>query len=245
MHDSTAFGEGPFVLDELLAPGAEGTQDTELRLAALRAVADGTSPNLVRLRRPAPTAAFTGRDALLPGFDRACAAATARGFTPVVRPVGGRFAPYHPGCLVLDLVGRHDDPRSGSTARFEGLAEALAARLRDLGADAAVGPLPREYCPGTWSVHGRTPAVKLVGSAQRQVRGAYLLSASLVVHDAAPLRGLVAEAYGILGLDVDPSTVGALEDLVPGIDLTTACDAVLAAVTDLVGDPQPSDLSAR
>ncbi len=71
-------------------------------------------------------------------------------------------------------------PAPTTASRREG--ERLAGALRGLGVDARVGEVPGEYCPGAYSVNARG-RVKLIGTAQRLVRGAALLGASVVVGD--------------------------------------------------------------
>ncbi|MEH3076398.1 MAG: hypothetical protein PGN11_06910 [Quadrisphaera sp.] len=214
--------------------------DAARRLALLADVGEGRSPQLVRLLRPAPTAAFSRRDALLPGFAAAQGVAREHGFAPVVRPVGGRMAPYHQQTLVVDVVGRSDDPRRGMTERFELVADALIEVLEGLGLDARTGELPREYCPGKHSVHvvGAAGATKVAGTAQRQTRHAYLVSTLLVVDDAAPLRAVTTDVYAALGLDLDPATVGAVADHVPG-DRVTVEEVAAALVQALAGRLDP------
>jgi len=236
---------GPFDLEDrtdasVHAPLA-AADDAARRLALLTEVGEGRSPQLVRLLRPAPTAAFSRRDALLPGFAAAQEAARAHGFAPVVRPVGGRMAPYHPDTLVIDVIGRSDDPRRGMTERFEVVADVLVDVLSGLGLDARAGELPREYCPGQHSVHVMTPglppgATKVAGTAQRQTRRAYLVSALLVVDGSAELRAVTTDVYAALGLDLDPATVGAVADHAAGV---TPQEVAAALVPALAGRLEP------
>jgi len=98
--------------------------------------------------------------------------------------------------------------------------------------DARLGPVPGEYCPGDYSIndgHGH----KLVGTAQRLVRGAWLFSTVIVVTDAEPVRDVLVAAYRALRLDWDPRTVGAVADTVPGVRVQDTRNAVLAAYTAL------------
>lgn len=235
----TAAMRGPFELDDRLAlTPLDPDDDAARRLALLAEVGEGRSPQLVRLLRPAPTAAFSRRDALLPGFGAAWETARRHGFAPVVRPVGGRMAPYHPDTLVLDVIGRSDDPRRGMTERFEVVADALVEVLGGLGLQAQAGELPREYCPGQHSVNATSPAgtSKVAGTAQRQTRRAYLVSALLVVDGSAQLRAVTTDVYAALGLDLDPATVGAVADHVPGV---TVEEVTAALVPALAGRLEP------
>jgi len=181
----------------------------------------------IEWERPSPSAAFSRRDSLSPGFDGAVKQVRELGFTPFIRPVGGRLAAYHGDSLVLDLLLRTADPHPGTTPRFRAVAQALAEGLRTLGIDARVGAVPGEYCPGDWSVNaaGRR---KLVGTGQRLVRNAVLFTAVIVVGNPEPLREVMTDAYAQLGFELDPATVGAISDDVPGVTL----DEVREALTD-------------
>jgi uncharacterized peroxidase-related enzyme len=101
-------------------------------------------------------------------------------------------------------------------------------RVRALGVDARVGPVPREFCPGEFTVNARG-AVKLVGTAQRVVRHASLLAASVAVVGAERLRAVLVDVYAALELDMDPATVGAVAEDVPGVGVDDVARAVVAA----------------
>ncbi|NKX56355.1 lipoate--protein ligase family protein [Arthrobacter mobilis] len=202
-------------------------------LDMLAAARQGRLQPVMRLYRPAPTVAFGQRDAKLPGFAQAAQRCRELGFEPLVRKAGGRAAAYHEGCLVLDHVEPHADAVMGAKSRFALFGELLAGALRHTGLLAQVGEIPGEYCPGEFSVHGIHPAdpehrIKLVGTAQRVVSGAWLFSSVIVVQDSAPLRQVLTDSYAALGLDWNPATAGAADDLLPALDV----DAVEAAVRE-------------
>jgi octanoyl-[GcvH]:protein N-octanoyltransferase len=182
---------------------------------------------VLRLYEPAPTVAFGRRDELRPGFPDAARAARERGFTPLVRKVGGRAAAYHGGCLVVDHVEPAEDPATGIQDRYRLFGDMLVAALEELEVDADVGQLPGEYCPGEHSVHGTHPApsparkIKLAGTAQRVVAGAWYFSTVLVVEHSEPIRSVLTDVYAALDLEWDPATAGAVDDLRPG---TTVAD---------------------
>ena len=193
--------------------GAAG--DLDFALAMLDAARAGNLGPTLRLYRPQPTVALGQRDARLPGFDAAAAAGRAQGFEPLVRKAGGRAAAYHRGCLVLDHVEPDGEGVAGSRPRFAAFGELYASALRAAGVHAAMGEIPGEYCPGEFTVHGTTGTgrkIKLVGTAQRVVAGAWLFSSVVVVQDAAPLRRVLTGCYSALGLDWNPETAGAAED---------------------------------
>ncbi|WP_323745704.1 lipoate--protein ligase family protein [Arthrobacter gandavensis] len=208
--------------------GAAGDLQHALDLLAA-ARGGGLGPSL-RIYQPRPTVAFGQRDARLPGFADAAAACRDLGFEPLVRKAGGRAAAYHQGCLVLDHIEPEADAVRHSLARFTDFAQLLAGALRHAGVPAGVGEIPGEYCPGEYSVHGGTEArIKLVGTAQRVVSGAWLFSSVVVIEDSAPLREVLTAVYEALGLDWDPATAGAAEDLNPGLTVAGAEASLLAA----------------
>src|SRR4051812_21828798 len=79
--------------------------DVALGPALLEAPLQGAE-EVVRIHSPLPTAAFSRRDTLRPGFADAVAAVRRREFEPVVRFPGGRLAVYHEGSVVVDHVRR-------------------------------------------------------------------------------------------------------------------------------------------
>ena len=177
-------------------------------LARAQAAPDGAA--VLRVAWPRPTLAFSRLDTLAPGWPAAREAARGHGFEPVVRQRGGRAAAYHEGCLLLDLVSPDPDPRTGIRPRYEAGAAVLVGALAGLGVDARVGAVPGEYCPGDHSVNA-SGRVKLAGTAQRVVRGAWLFSSMLVVCGADRLRAVLDDVHAALGLQWDPASVGSVE----------------------------------
>jgi lipoate-protein ligase A len=220
--------------------------DVALGPALLSAVAAEAGADRLRLYRPGPTLAFSGRDCATPGIGAAAAAARAAGFTPVRRGPGGRAAAYHRGALCLDHVSADPHGAGEIRARFTGFGELLVDALRAVGADARLGPVPGEYCPGEFSIndgHGH----KLVGTAQRLVRGGWLFGTVILVTDAEPLRSVLVEVYRALGLDWDPATVGSVQDTAPGVTVSDVQRAVLDAYAqrwELSPAPIPADVLA-
>ncbi|MCX6500652.1 MAG: lipoate--protein ligase family protein [Arthrobacter sp.] len=214
-------------------------EDLDFALGLLQRVKTGAVGPLLRLYRPAPTVAFGQRDTHLPGFDAAARACRELGFEPLVRKAGGRAAGYHEGTLVIDHLEPHADAIAGAKGRFSLFGELLAQALRDAGVEAAVGEIPGEYCPGEFSVHGSTPGtsstpaqlLKLIGTAQRVVSGGWLFSSVIIVENSAPIKAVLEASYAALGLDWDPATAGAVNDLVPHLDV----DAIEAAVLGAYG----------
>ncbi|WP_028280943.1 lipoate--protein ligase [Arthrobacter sp. H5] len=225
----SAWSQGSLqVIHQDLSAGAAADLDRGIKL--LRDAAAGTIGPTLRLYRPQPTMAFGQRDARLAGFDAAARAARSHGFEPLVRRAGGRAAAYHRGCLIVDHIEPHTDAIAGSRERFSLLGALLAEALRRVGVDAAVGEIPGEYCPGEFSVHGNgaTAQLKLVGTAQRVIAGAWLFSSVIVVENSAPIRAVLEATYAALDLNWDPLTAGAVEDLTPGVSVEDVAAAVVA-----------------
>lgn len=184
--------------------------DVALAHQLVRRVGGGAHGPALRMSRPArPTVAFSRRDTLSPGFPAAATAAREAGFEPVVRAPGGRAVAFTQRSLVIDHVGADPDAISGLDRRFREFGALWARALRTLGVDARVGEVPGEYCPGAYSVNaGGT--TKLVGTAQRVVRGAWLFSAVAVLDDVDVLAPLLTSVYRHLGLPFDAASVGAV-----------------------------------
>jgi lipoate-protein ligase A len=182
---------------------------------------------VLRCYRPSATVAFGRRDTFLPDFAAAAVAARRHGFVPVVRAPGGRVAAYDRGCLVLDEIVPATDAVAGIEERFRDEAERHAAALRRLGVDARVGEVPGEYCPGTFSVNAGGLR-KLGGSAQRTIRGGWMLSTVFVVDGIERVRDVLKDVHAALGLSWDPATVGAVAAEAPGV----TADEVEAVLLD-------------
>ncbi|WP_202862974.1 lipoate--protein ligase family protein [Ornithinimicrobium murale] len=191
-----------------------------------RASRGGAEHDALRIFRPTPMVAFGRSDANRPGFAAAAQACRDAGFTPVIRSAGGRAVACTSAALVLDHVQHDPSAQAGMTARFEDYGAMLADVLRDVGVDAHVGEVPGEFCPGAHSVSARG-VVKLVGTAQRIVRDAWLFSSVLIIDDAPLLAPLLTSVYDALGLRFDPASVGAVSAEAPEV----AVDLLEAALT--------------
>jgi octanoyl-[GcvH]:protein N-octanoyltransferase len=199
---------------------------TAVSEAIMRRVAARELPATLRLHRPARELAFSKQDASSTGFQAAVQAARAGGFEPVVRLAGGRAAAFHEGTLALAWSRPESRPVAGTRERFQELAGIVVGALSALGVDARVGEVPREYCPGAWSVNARG-RVKLAGIGQRLIAGAAHLGCVVVVTDSALLRSALEPVYDALRLDWEPETAASVEDETPGVDLDTVEDALL------------------
>jgi octanoyl-[GcvH]:protein N-octanoyltransferase len=202
--------------------------DVAVGQALLERAARGEIGPTLRVYRPGPTCAFGRLDTLAPGFGAAVDAARAHGFAPVMRQPGGHAAAYDAGALCLDEVRPEAEALPALQPRFEAAGSLFAAALRSVGVDARVGEVPGEYCPGQWTVSARG-RVKLVGTAQRLVRGASLLGAVVLVQGGPRVRAVLEDVNAALGLAWEPATAGAAEDEVPGVTLDAVEQAVLDA----------------
>jgi lipoate-protein ligase A len=217
---------GPVTLIRTSFPDrpAFGTAVSE---AILRRVAAGELGPTMRLHNPGPELAFSKQDANAPRFGRAVAAARERGFVPVLRLAGGRAAAFHEGTLALTYATADAHPTRGTQRRFEEASGTIAAALRRLGVDARIGEVPREYCPGAWSVNARG-RVKLAGIGQRLIKGGAHIGCVVVATGSDRLRAVLEPVYAALELDWDPATAASVEAEAPEATLATVEAEILA-----------------
>lgn len=236
------FGTGPFRLVHDPEPRS-GPEDMDLVAARLNGLPSAATGEL-NFSRPRPTAAFSRRDSLRPGYPEARDLLAAQGYEPIIRPVGGHLALYGHGDLVVHLWAPHPDPRSSIRERFESFGGHAATALRALGADARVGAVPGEYCSGEFSVNDAGRA-KLAGTGQRLTKDGYLFSAVVMVEEAGPAREALEEAYALLGLDFRPESVGCVADAVPGATVDSVREALAGTLMPLLQPtPRPGVPSA-
>lgn len=134
-------------------------------------------------------------------------------------------------CVVVEHITRAADATAGLQERFEDQSARVRDALASLGADARIGELAGEYCPGPHSVNvgGR---VKIAGIAQRMVRGGAATSAVVVVGGGTELRAAIADIYGALALPVDVATAGALDEELAGVGVDDVARALHEAYDD-------------
>ena len=216
----------------LIRQQAAGEDDLERSVELLRGVASGAvrEERVLRLYAPAPTLALTRRESRMPGFEAARAAALRRGFEPAIRPTGGRAVAYDGSCLVFDLISR-DDASLDPSDYFARAGNTVADALRGLGVDARLGAVPGEYCPGEYSINARG-VVKLIGTSQRAIRGARLLSGMLAFGSVDRFVAVLVEANAALDLEWDPATFGTMQVEAPGVSRSAVEEAMAAALVD-------------
>jgi lipoate-protein ligase A len=129
---------------------------------------------------------------------------------------------------VVHHVRHVKEPIGGHDARFGEFGRLLVDTARTLGVEAQLGPVPGEYCPGAHSVNARGET-KLIGTAQRILRQAWLFASLVVVADEAELRSVLTEIYGHLGQPFDPASVGSLSAEAPGLEPAGVAREILRA----------------
>ncbi len=198
--------------------------ETAISRAILRQVARGERPETLRVHATRRTVAFGIRDTRSPGYIAAVSVASRRGFTPLERLAGGRAAAFTEGTLAFSWAS--PDPGVATEARFSELARIMRDAFSGLGADARIGEVKGEYCPGAHSVNlsGRH---KVMGVGQRIIRGAAHVGGVVVVTGRDTVTGVITPVYDALGLGWNPDTSGDLAMQLPGIDLATAADAII------------------
>jgi lipoate-protein ligase A len=192
--------------------GDDAYLETAVSAALMRQVARAELPPAIRLNRTGPILAFGKLDRLRPGYRRAVEIARAAGYVPVERIAGGRAAVFGPGTISLShaiRAGGGSGAYPGTRERFGAMAELIAAAARSLGADAAVGEVAGEYCPGEFSINSRG-AVKLAGIGQRVIVGGAHVGAVIAVRGAGAINAVLEPVYEALELDFDPAATGSL-----------------------------------
>ncbi len=216
-------------LGSLAPPHGDHALEPAVAHALVRRAGAGEVGEVLRLHRPAaPVAVFGRRDTRLAGFADAVRAAERAGFAPAVRATGGRAVAYTGEAIVVDHVRPDPDAVAGLEDRFTSYGALLATALGGLGVDARVGPVPGEYCPGAHSINARG-TVKLIGTAQRAIKGAWLFSSLVVVGDEDRLRPVLGEIYDRLALPFEEASVGSLRAEQPGLTADDVEDALLEA----------------
>ena len=180
---------------------------TAVSRTILRRVAAGELPPTIRIHRPGNEVAFGRQDLASPGYEAAAEAARAAGFAAVERLAGGRAAVFHEGTIAIARAYSDPQPPKRTYARFEEMADLIAAALRGLGVDARVGEVPGEYCPGAYSVNARG-ATKLAGIGQRMIRGGAHMGGVVVASGGQEVARVLVPVYEALELDWDPATSG-------------------------------------
>ena len=211
--------------------------NTAISRTILRRVAAGELPPTIRIHRPGREVAFGRQDLANPGYETATQAARAAGFAAVERLAGGRAAVFHEGTIAIARAYGDPQPPKRTYARFEEMADLIAAALRGLGVDARVGEVTGEYCPGAYSVNARG-ATKLAGIGQRMVRGGAHMGGVVVASGGEEVARVLVPVYEALELDWDPATSGSVSEEIgrevdPG-ELEEALIAELAKRYELI-----------
>ena len=195
------------VVDESFAGHAD--LGTGVSAALMRQVARGQLLPTVRLHRTGPILAFGRLDKLRPGYAEAVRIAREHGYEPIERLAGGRAAVFHEGTISFSHATRAPAAYAGTRPRFEAMAAQIAAALGELGADARVGEVEGEYCPGEFSVNARG-AVKLAGIGQRVITGGAHVGGVVVLRGAGRIRDVLEPIYAALEINWRPETTGSV-----------------------------------
>jgi lipoate-protein ligase A len=238
----------------LVTEPLDGALNMAIDEALLEGRIAGTSPPTVRFFAWAPPAVSLGYgQAVETAVDRAALARL--GVALVRRPTGGS-AILHEGAdreVTYGVVGRAGDVPGGDDVleTYRVIGRGLAAGLARLGVVATLapplpararGPVPAFCFVRTGAHEIAVGGRKLVGSAQRRQRGAFLQHGSiLLAADAGRLRAVFA---------ADPDPLAGMTTLTLVLGRGVTFDEVVAAVAPALADAlgaalQPGGLSAE
>ena len=202
--------------------------DTAVSHALLQRAAVGETVESLRLHQPGSIVAFGRQDVVSPGYLPAIESSRAAGYEAIERLAGGRPAVFHPGTIAFAWTIPSPIPRETIKPRFEALTSVLLAAFRALGADARVGEVPGEYCPGAYSINV-SGHHKVMGTGQRIVGRAAHVGGVIVVEGGDRIAEALIPVYEALDLRWNPATAGDLVTAAPGI---TRRDVMAAIVTE-------------
>jgi octanoyl-[GcvH]:protein N-octanoyltransferase len=211
--------------------GREQALEMAFAHALVRQANAGEFDEVLRFYQPLASAVvFSRRDTNAPRFAQAVATAKRSGFQVAIRPAGGRAVAYTTEALVIDHVRHEPRAVTGQQPRFEHFAALYAGTLKGLRIPAAVGAVPGEYCPGAYSVNVRGRK-KVVGTAQRVLRDAWLFSTLIVLGDENRLQPVLRDVYDMLDQPFDERSVGSLGAEVAGLQASDLIDALVQSWT--------------
>lgn len=166
-----------------------------------------TGEAAVRAWRPHRQLAFGRRDSRVDNYDVAKRAASACGFDPVERSVGGRAVAYTGNTVAFAHAVPLEDMRVGMDDRYEAATKAVQRALWRLGVPALRGEPDESFCPGDYSLQREG---KIVGVAQRVQKHAALVSGVIVVRDHGEISGVLDPVYAAIDVPFDPDSVGSI-----------------------------------
>lgn len=224
------------MLDSTIAVVGSGFEDatgldTGVSHALLERVSAGELTETFRIYRPSRVMAFGKQDRLALGFERAVQIARSQSFDPIIRMPGGRAAVFHERTVAFSWTIPSSDPVRGIRERFEAATAVIIHALSRVGVPAAAGEIPGEYCPGEFSIH-HVGRIKLAGIGQRLARHASHVGGVLVVGDTGATRDILVPTYRALDIEWDHTTVGSINDIVPGVDVQDVIDTIVSVVAE-------------
>ncbi|MDR9450190.1 MAG: hypothetical protein RI637_03130 [Acidimicrobiia bacterium] len=201
--------------------------DTAISHALLRRAGSEEITETLRLHQPGSIVAFGRQDVVSPGYRRAVEESRSAGYEAIERLAGGRAAVFHSGTIAFAWTIPSANPRETIKPRFEALASILLTAFRALGADARVGEVPGEYCPGAYSINVAGQH-KVMGAGQRIIGRAAHVGGVIVVDRGDRIADVLIPVYRALNLEWNPTTSGDLAGAAPGVTRHDVMAAIVA-----------------
>ena len=204
------------LVDDTYDGRADPLLDSALGPALLHRVAENGGPELLRLYRPRPTLAFSGRDCASPGIgrggrgrhERPGSSRSAVGRAAAPPPTTGARCVWITSARIADGIATRSGPRFAGYRRTAGRCAARSRGRRQAGSGAG-GVLPRRV------QHQRRARAQAGRHGAAAGPRGWLFGTVILVADPEPVREVLIEVYDALGLDWDPTTVGAVQTTAP------------------------------
>jgi len=195
-------------------------------------VASGERPPTISITPSTRHVGVTRRDTFRPGFADAVRASNEEGYPVLIRGSGGGATAAGEGTFGFSIIrpADADEAKRSIRDRYDEAAVLALGAFKRLGAQAEVGEVRDEFCPGDHSIRvgNWEDGVKLVGIAQRLTRRATSVGGIVISSGEEELARVLVRVYGAMDLPFRPESVGSLRRAGSGATTEDAIEAFAA-----------------